>query len=107
MVPAPSDIYKGLLIPSAMSQNPTARPFHSERASEHLDWSGQISIASILEAIAVIMVVIKKKNCSEGGISLTWVSSYPTLDLLLQMHPVLNLKAFLEAVCISFTMSKR
>lgn len=60
-----------------------------------------------LETIAVVMVVIyKKKDCSEGVIFLPGTSSHPTPELLLQMCPVLNLRAFLEAVCTSSTMSR-
>lgn len=40
MVPASSDGARGLLISSVTSLNPTAGPFHSEMASDHLDLSG-------------------------------------------------------------------
>lgn len=76
LVPAPSEIYRGLLIPSAPPQNPTAGPFHSERASDQQDLSGWISIPLVLEAIAVIMIVIKKKKMLRG-----W--SFPHLGVVI------------------------
>lgn len=108
MVPASSDGTRGLLISSVMSLNPTAGPFHSEMASDHLDLSGWISVASILETIAVVMVVFFFFffNCSEGVIFLPGTSPHPTPELLLQMCPVLNFRAFLEVVCSSSTMSR-
>lgn len=45
-------------------------------------------------------------NCSEGVIFLPGTSPHPTPELLLQMCPVLNLRAFLAAVCSSSTMSR-
>lgn len=97
MVPASSDGTRGLLISSGMSLNPTAGPFHSEMASDHLDLSGWISVASILETIAVVMVVFFFSfNCSEGVIFLPGTSPHPTPELLLQMCPVLNLRPFLK-----------
>ena len=107
MVPASSDGTRGLLISSVMSLNPMAGPFHSEMASDHLDLSGWISVASVLETIAVVMVVFFFFfNCSEGVIFLPGTSPHPTPELLLQMCPVLNLRAFLAAVCSSSTMSR-
>lgn len=45
-------------------------------------------------------------NCSEGVIFLPGTSPHPTPELLLQMCPVLNFRAFLEVVCSSSTMSR-